>query len=221
MKKLMKRFKKPLLITGALITAYLIYCVVYIANEKPAATSAPVREEITSAAIYNLVNDERQKAGVARLSQNPALNDSAKKKCDDMVAGNYYEHMNPTTGRSGYEYINEAVENERSASENLNQGIFTANKFVIDGWLNSASHKAAMLDPKYTDTGVAVCHIPSEPANSVTVVQHFLKYWTAEELNALRAQQTPQAQQSRSQSCITTYTKAYPGMPAQAITSCH
>lgn len=143
----------------------------------------PTKEVIDASTIYLLVNEERVKAGIPPLSRNPKLDASAQAKCDDMVNSNYYGHANPTTSKQGYSYAEAAISNGQYVSENINTGDLFTNKGYIDSWLGSPSHKAAMLDPKYEDTGVAVC---KTKIGKIDIVQHFVQY----------NKQIPQAQQS-------------------------
>lgn len=145
------------------------------------AQKAPVKEAINADTIYTLVNSERNKAGAPLLARNPLLDTAAQLKCSDMASGNYYAHSNPTTGKHGYQFAQEAVTNDKTASENLNQGNFYTNKEYITSWLGSPSHKAAMLDPQYVDTGVAVCRVNSLD----TIVQFFVTYYPQQQSTRL------------------------------------
>lgn len=116
-----------------------------------------------------LVNKERAKVGVALLTINPSLNLSAHQKADDMVKNNYRAHANPVTGKHGYEYITESGIKCTYQSENLywsDTGVSAQDS--VTWWLNSPSHKAAMLDPKYDLTGFAV-----SGTDKLVFVEHF------------------------------------------------
>lgn len=129
-------------------------------------------EILSSEAIYNLVNEQRQKASVPAVSLNPMLKESSQQKCDDMVAQNYYEHTNPTTKKDGATYIFDNLPQAEYGSEDLDQGAMTTAEQVLGDWMNSPAHKASVLDPRWSEAGIAICRIPSEPDGSHTIVLH-------------------------------------------------
>lgn len=109
------------------------------------------------------MNEQRQKVGVAPLVMRDELNGSAQLKAVDMVKRNYYAHVD-AEGKHGYMYAYEALPKEcQMPSENI-VGSLDA-KSAIDGWMNSESHRKAMLNSKYTITGFGV-------ANDI-IVEHF------------------------------------------------
>ncbi len=115
-------------------------------------------ETINKDDLFVLVNSERTKASLTALSSNPQLDISAKAKCDEMVSDNYYAHKNPVTGKSGTDFIkDQRIRGAIYYSENLNDGFVTRNSEFVDSWMNSPSHRAAILDPKYSQVGYAVC----------------------------------------------------------------
>jgi uncharacterized protein YkwD len=134
-----------------------------------------VQPELDPAAIYLEVNRMRQEVGVPALSYSQKLIESAQLKCDDMVKDDYYGHENPNTNKRGASYVFDVAPGTGYASENLNNGRFPSSESVVSdakfGWTGSPAHKAAMLDPKWTDTGIAVCRIPSQWHERV-IVQH-------------------------------------------------
>ena len=134
----------------------------YDAPVAPVAPSVPDLNELA-----NLVNQERTKAGLQPLVRDADLDASATDKCNDMVAGKYWGHVN-AAGVHGYEYIKQRQAN-KWVSENLAHGYY--NSLSVDrGWMNSAPHKAAILDPRYDEVGYAICQVEGYP-NSI--VQHF------------------------------------------------
>lgn len=121
--------------------------------------------------ILELVNNERAKVGVAPLTVDERLVGSAQRKADLIVKDGKYDHDNGD-GTRGYQYALEATKGECSyASENLKaHDIKTADsKSILDGWMNSESHRNALLDAKYASTGVALAN----DGYRVFIVQHF------------------------------------------------
>lgn len=111
--------------------------------------------------ILELINEHRSNLGLSSLndhgiSENLALSHSAY-----MAENNKASHDN-FLYRSDY-LINRGAQ---SVSENVAFGYATAQS-VLQGWLESPSHKAALEGEEYTHTGIAVV------ANEVGV-----KYYT-------------------------------------------
>ena len=132
-------------------------------DEESKATVSPTEESILAA-----VNAERAKVGVAPLKLHPNISRTAQMKADDMIARNYRGHLMPDTNQP----LTEEMRQLQSAvcvnaSENLTwDDNVTNTKQSMNSWLNSPPHKAAMLDPKYTYTGIGV-------GDGKVVVQHF------------------------------------------------
>lgn len=124
-------------------------------------------EPLNADKILELVNAERAKVGVAPLVSDQRLVASAQTKADDMATNNYYGHINPTTGVNGYEFIPRGICIYKS--ENINAAI--TSQEAVNEWLASQPHHDAMLDAKYSLTGIALAKNPK--ADWYYVVQHF------------------------------------------------
>lgn len=122
-------------------------------------------EPLNADKILELVNAERAKVGVAPLVSDQRLVASAQTKADDMATNNYFGHINPTTGVNGYTLIPNGICVYKSENLGITKGYQDNNAQQIKWWLNSKPHHDAMLDAKYSLTGVAV--------NGDKVVQHF------------------------------------------------
>lgn len=118
--------------------------------------------------LFKLTNDERSKAGLTLLTLDKRLNASAQMKADEMQRTKVYSHVNPD-GKHGYEYIHEqGIEGCSIGSENILLykyfGSSTA-KRAIDSWMESESHRNAILDKKAFSVGFGY--------NGKYTVQHF------------------------------------------------
>ncbi len=125
--------------------------------------------EIQVQDLWAETNKARRTAGVAPLALDERLNDSAGQKCRQMQRDGW-GHVGPD-GKHGYEYIETAIPTNRGGSENLadSQGPETASG-ITKGWLESPSHREALLEPKYTAVGYAVCKVEGH----TYTVQHFV-----------------------------------------------
>lgn len=124
--------------------------------------------------LYNLTNQDRQQAGIALLRLNPSLNASAKAKCDDMVAKNYWSHDAPDGTQPWQFFLAQGIRGH--LGENLAEAQDSADRDNTD-WMNSPEHKDNILDPRFTDVGFAVCLSKSYAGNknqpALITVQHF------------------------------------------------
>lgn len=122
--------------------------------------------------IIDATNKERTKAGLTPLATNTRLIQSAKKKVDDMIALQYFEHTSPTgktvsdlADGQGYSYI--------ILGENLAVGDFLATAELLDAWMKSPGHKANIMNPQYQEVGVYATQAVYEGHRVWFAVQHF------------------------------------------------
>lgn len=109
--------------------------------------------EMTQAeAILQLVNKERQKAGVPDLTLSDKLTQIAYTKAKDMADKNYFSHESPTYG-SPFDMLKQFGVSYSYAGENIAAGQKSAEE-VMNSWMNSSGHKANILNKNYTQLGV-------------------------------------------------------------------
>ena len=126
---------------------------------------------VDSREIITETNNVRQLNGLQSLSPNLLLDNAANDKLQDMLKNNYFDHVSPS-GVTPWYWITSAGYNYSIAGENLAVGFVSA-KDTVSAWMDSDSHRANLLHPKYTEIGVA-----SAPANvggveGILVVQMF------------------------------------------------
>ncbi len=102
--------------------------------------------------VIELVNQERAKHGLKPLKANWELSRVARFKSDDMRDRNYFDHQSPTYG-SPFTMIKAFGIAHSSAGENIAAGQTTAWQ-VMQSWLNSAGHRANILNASFTEIGV-------------------------------------------------------------------
>lgn len=107
--------------------------------------------DATANAVVELVNEERANAGCGPVRPNDALTAAAEKHSKDMAARDYIAHESPdgTTpadraAREGY---------EAALSENVAAG-YDSPEAVMAGWMDSAGHRANILNCDNTAIGV-------------------------------------------------------------------
>ena len=124
-----------------------VYFEVYFPQSKLFAT-------IEKPDIITLVNAERQKNGLAPLSANAKLDQTAQMKAQDMTLNNYFAHTSPT-GISPWFWFQKGGYDYQFAGENLAVDFNDASA-VVKAWMDSPSHRANMLNPNFSEVGVAV-----------------------------------------------------------------
>lgn len=155
--------KKLLILLAAVVAGFTLLCV-YLSvtlEESPVATPAP-EQTVTvpptppaSIEMLQLINQQRAKAGVGKLTQSSALDQTAANKVKDMVAGDYYDHTNPKTGKRGVSLIFDRMGATCNwAAENL-AASETSSETVTE-WTESPPHRLAMLDSKADIAGFGI-----------------------------------------------------------------
>lgn len=116
---------------------------------------APQQIVLAKSKVISETNKQRLANSFLALAENPTLNAVAKAKAQDMFNKQYFEHVSPSgvgpgdlVQAYGYEYI--------VTGENLILGNFSSEKEMVDLWMNSPGHRANILNPRYSEIGVAV-----------------------------------------------------------------
>jgi uncharacterized protein YkwD len=114
----------------------------------PTSTDVSAQDQVVT-----LVNDERGKAGCGPLAVNAQLTAAAQGHASDMAARGYFEHTTPE-GVTFDQRIRNAGYSKPGA-ENIAQGAQTAAS-VMDLWMNSAGHRANILNCDLNTIGVGL-----------------------------------------------------------------
>ncbi|MFH0804410.1 MAG: CAP domain-containing protein [Candidatus Zambryskibacteria bacterium] len=126
---------------------------------------------IYAAVLVNLTNQNRVAANISELTVNPLLEKAAQMKADDMASKSYFAHNTPDGktpwywfGQAGYKYV--------YAGENLAVN-FENSEDVETAWMNSRGHFLNIMNPKYTEIGIATSTGIYKGREAVFVVQMF------------------------------------------------
>lgn len=146
----------------------LVPAVVLSQSQKPHQTTvqAPVIVPLDADVIFTKINNERVKNGLKPLVRDARLDATAQQRADDMVARNYFSHFDPI---DGHKMIDDQDFQCTGGSENISMtvpgetGDYNIN--TVNSFMNSKSHRDAILDTRYTLTGVAI--------SKDKIVQHF------------------------------------------------
>jgi len=105
-------------------------------------------------AFVDLANAHRQSVGCDDLAWNAEVAAVAQAHSLDMVRRDFFAHDNPD-GESPFDRLTNAGITYSRAAENIAWGYGTAAS-VLDGWLNSAGHRANLENCSLTQAGVGL-----------------------------------------------------------------
>lgn len=120
-------------------------------------------------ALADLTNEARAQAGFQPLKVSPKLEAAARSKAEDMAKKGYFAHKSPEGltpwywfAKSGYVF--------HAAGENLAVD-FSDSVEVSKAWLGSPKHRANILNPRFSEIGVATIKGFYNGREAVFVVQ--------------------------------------------------
>ncbi|MFB6726463.1 CAP domain-containing protein [Kribbella sp. NPDC056345] len=136
-----------------------------------ALTTSPAAATMTPqdfrSEVVSRTNAERAKAGCPALNRHSALDNAAQGHAADMANRNYFSH-NSLDGRTPWDRIRQAgYPTNTGRAENIAAGQTTP-AAVVSSWMNSAGHRANMLNCSYRSIGVGYGY------NSSSTYDH---YW--------------------------------------------
>lgn len=103
--------------------------------------------------LFDLINQERKKAGVSPLQIDEKTFKAAKIKSQDMNDNSYFSHTSPTFGSSTTLLKNEGV-SYRYFGENIAKNYSVEN--AHNSLMNSEGHRKNILNPNYTHVGIGI-----------------------------------------------------------------
>lgn len=129
----------------------------------PAAISSDERLAI------DLLNKDRERHGLPRLTADARLSQVARKHAEDMVRNNYFSHTNKK-GQSPFDRMKAGGIAYKAAAENIayNQSIAAMQVALM----NSPGHRVNILNAQYTHVGLGLYTAPN---GSIYGVQLFAK----------------------------------------------
>jgi hypothetical protein len=154
------------IISGLIVTAKVL--AIGLALILPATAELST---ITSSRIIQLTNEERIKNGLGALQENASLSKAAAGKAKDIIDNDYFAHISPS-GVTPWFWIQQQGYSYSVAGENLAIDFVQAED-VVSAWMASPGHKENILQPDYTETGMAVLTGDFQGGTSTIVVHMF------------------------------------------------
>lgn len=131
-------------------------------TDKKVSTPPPLRSSsdkpggtLTTNGVLNETNRHRAQNNLPPLKNNATLNQAAANKLSDMFDQQYFEHISPS-GRGPADIVDEAGYEYLSTGENLALGNFAGDTDLVQTWMDSPGHRDNILNPSYTELGIAV-----------------------------------------------------------------
>ena len=118
-------------------------------------------EPLDARHILALTNESRRRAGLPPVAMDERLVAAARAKLFDMLKQDYFAHRTPD-GRQPWAFMQAAGYRFQMAAENLAKG-YDNEPEVQRAWMKSRGHRANILNPHFTEIGVA-------DASGITVV---------------------------------------------------
>ncbi len=120
------------------------------------STASPYYMDSYAEQVLGIVNARRQEAGLAPLTMNYTLVNAAKVRAVEITQS--FSHTRPD-GRSCFTAFDEAGVGYSGAGENIAAGQWSPDS-VMNSWMNSEGHRANIMDPNFTQIGIACYYSP-------------------------------------------------------------
>lgn len=177
------------LLSGALLVEILFVASVLL------LTRTNFLAEVMVNVLVDETNQNRAVAGVQTLKANPLLERAAQEKADDMAAKSYFAHVSPD-GKTPWYWLDRVGYNFSSAGENLAVNFFDSTD-IENAWMNSPGHRENILNPKYTEIGIATARGMYQGKETVYVVQFFGNPAATDNLSAPKVVSAKNASQEK------------------------
>ena len=143
----------------------------YLIDSRVLLKNTGFTASVLPAALTDLTNTDRSSQGLSALVHDPALDQVAQAKANDMAANGYFAHVSPT-GVTPWDWLKKFNYSYTYAGENLAVD-FDESADVETAWMNSPAHRANILKAQYQDVGYGVSQGQYEGHDTTFVVEFF------------------------------------------------
>ncbi|HKP54901.1 MAG TPA: CAP domain-containing protein [Chloroflexia bacterium] len=143
-----------------------------VSTQKQQLPAAEVKLTPMESFLLKAINEQRAAAGARQVTLDAAVTDLSRARSGDMAERNYFSHTTP----EGTKFISMLV--DRKVDFKYGGEILARNNYpsqetaqvAINSYLNSAGHKAVMLDGRYTAVGVGYAFSAEDEMHYFTVI---------------------------------------------------
>ncbi|MGD6978666.1 CAP domain-containing protein [Citricoccus sp. CH26A] len=161
-----------------------------VAAPQPAAASCTAQSPPSDVGnamaweIHRLVNEQRTQNGLAALEVDQGVSNAAIKHSQNMARTGIFSHV--INGKGPADRLKDENVSFSAYGENIYHNWCQMNgkpAYAVDGfphkavtaWMNSAGHRANILNPDFTHTGIGIWAIPRDNKGYMYTTQVFIK----------------------------------------------
>lgn len=137
--------------------AFLAYALILILLRLVLGILPAQSAAVESAALMNLINQERQRRNFGALLEHPNLLSAASTKAQDMIDRDYFAHVDPDGNYVWPAIIKAGYFPYKILGENLAIDFATA-EGMVKAWIDSPTHRANLLHPEFIHQGLAALY---------------------------------------------------------------
>lgn len=126
---------------------------------------------ISSPQVVEATNRERAKLSLPALRSSEVLAQAAAEKAAHMFEHDYWAHISPE-GVTPWYFMHKSHYSYSVAGENLARD-FSDTESMTQAWMESPTHRENIVNPKYTEIGIAVVNGKLQGVDTTLVVQMF------------------------------------------------
>jgi uncharacterized protein YkwD len=158
-------------VAGTVALAIVVLFLGAVTQDHLLLSGSPQSAAVVASSLVDLANADRTDLGLPPLTVSPELQQAAQLKANDMAQNDYFAHTSPS-GKDPWYWFQQAGYNFTYAGENL-AVYFSDSNDVNTAWMNSPEHRANLLNPNYTQIGIATSQGMYQGVETTFVVQEF------------------------------------------------
>lgn len=158
-------------ITAGIFGLVLVVEALYLAQAFIVFPKSDYLAAIFASVLIDQTNAQRATGELRTLTQSATLEKAARLKAEDMAAKGYFAHVTPD-GKEPWYWFDQAGYKYAAAGENLAVN-FTESTDVTNAWMLSPTHRANIMNGKYTEIGIATAEGTYKGRNAIFIVEEF------------------------------------------------
>ena len=123
----------------------------------PPSSTAPDPLRALTRKVFDKVNRQRRLHGFHELAWSDEVAAQARLQSSNMMERGFFSHADPMRGNLASRLNGAGIRWSR-CGENIfrEQGMDEPTDEAVEGWMRSPAHRASILDPLFTQTGVGI-----------------------------------------------------------------